>query len=95
MADADRGQFDHRSLFDAGDHLAQMALEIIAGIDRQGRIVHRRSVRDHHQDFPLLRPRHQPIMRPEQRLAVDVLLEDAFAQHEAKALARAAPGLLG
>ena len=31
-----------------------MALEIIAGIDRQGGIVDRRPVRDHHQDATLL-----------------------------------------
>ena len=34
-------------------------------------------------------------MRPEQRLAVDVFLEQAFAHHQAEIAARAAPGLVG
>ena len=31
-------------------------------------------------------PREQAVMRPEQRLAVDILLEDALAQHQAEDL---------
>src|SRR5207248_4073386 len=37
----------------------------------------------------------QPVMRPEQRLAVDILLEDAFAQHQPEAAAGAAPWRVG
>src|SRR5262249_52147054 len=75
--------------------LAQMPLEIVAGIDREGRIVDRRAVRDDHQDAPLLGPAEETIMRPEQRLAVDVLLEDALAQHEAEAAPRPPPRRVG
>src|SRR3546814_2261066 len=34
-------------------------------------------------------------MRPEQRLAVDILLEQALAHHQAQVLARATPGRVG
>src|SRR5215471_5187751 len=50
MADADRGQLDLAGLLDVADHLAQVFFEIVAGVDRQRRIVDRRAVRDHHQD---------------------------------------------
>src|SRR5207248_2143024 len=49
------------------------------------------AVRDHHQDAALLRPPAQPIMRPNEGLAVDVLLEDAFAQHQPEAAPGAPP----
>ena len=77
------------------DHLAQVLLEIVAGIDRQRRIVDRRAVGDHHQDAALLGPAEQAVMRPQQRLAVDVLLEDALAQHQAEVLAGAPPRRVG
>src|SRR5215831_15260427 len=44
MADADGDQFDRGAGLDILDHPAQMALEIVAGIDRQRRIVDRRAV---------------------------------------------------
>jgi hypothetical protein len=34
-------------------------------------------------------------VRPEQRLAVDVFLQQALAHHQAEVAARAAPGLVG
>src|SRR5690606_33220995 len=95
VADADGGEFDWRTRLDPLDHLAQMPLEIIARIDRQGGIVDRRAVGDDHQDAALFRPRDQAVMRPEQRLAVDIFLEDALAQHQAQALARPPPRRVG
>src|SRR5439155_11450907 len=44
---------------------------------------------------PVLRPDHQAAIGPEQRLAVDVLLEQPFAQHQAEILASPAPGRVG
>ena len=35
MADADGDEFDGRALLDVVDHLAQMLLEIVAGVDRE------------------------------------------------------------
>ena len=39
MTDADRDQFDRRAGFDFLDDITQMALQIIAGIDRQRGVV--------------------------------------------------------
>src|SRR5262249_22695049 len=44
VADADGDQLDRRARLDPVDDVAQMALEVVAGIDRQGRIVDRRAV---------------------------------------------------
>jgi len=54
MADADGDELDRRTGLDLLDHVAQVALKIVAGIDRQRRIVDRRAVGDHHQDLALL-----------------------------------------
>src|SRR5690606_9261914 len=51
--------------------------------------------RDDHQDAPLLGPGDQAAVGPEQRLAVDVLLEDALAQHQAQILAGPPPRRIG
>ena len=90
VADADRDQLHRRVALDLADHLAQVALEIVAGIDRKRRIIDRRAVGNHHQDAALLATRKQTAVRPDKRLAIDILFEDAFAQHEAEACARAA-----
>ena len=95
VADADGDQLDRRARLDPVDDVAQVALEIVAGIDRQRRIVDRRAVGDHHQDLALLGARQQAVVRPQQRLAVDVLLEDALAQHQAEVLARPPPRRVG
>src|SRR5581483_1289333 len=92
MTNADRDQLDRRARLDLLDDMAQVPLEIVAGIDRQRGIIDRRTVRDHHQDLALLRPREQALVRPVQRLAVDILLEQPFAHHQAKILARTPPG---
>src|SRR3954451_6418448 len=84
VADADRDQFDRRAGFDLLDDLAQMPFEIIAGVDRKRGIVNRRAVGNHHQDAPLLGTSEQALVRPIQRLAVDVLLQQAFAHHQAE-----------
>src|SRR3984893_13707910 len=44
MADADGYELDRRARLDPVDDVAQMALEVVAGIDRQRRIVDRRAV---------------------------------------------------
>ena len=95
VADADGDQLDRRARLDLLDDPAQMAFEIVAGIDRERRIVDRRAVGDHHQDLALLGARQQPLMRPVERLAVDVLLEQALAHHQAEILARAPPRRVG
>ena len=95
MADADGDQLDRRAVLDLLDDVAQVLLEIVAGIYRQRRIVDRRAVGDHHQDAPLLGAAEQALMRPIQRLAVDVLLQQALAHHQAQILARAPPWRVG
>ena len=95
MADADGDEFHGRAGLDLLDDEAQVPLEVVAGIHRKGRIVDRRAVRDHHQDAALLGPAEQALVRPVERLAVDVLLEQALAHHQAEILARAAPGRVG
>ena len=95
VADADRDQLDRRALLDPVDHLPQMPLEIAAAIGRRGRIVDRRAVRNDHQDPPLLGPGDQPVVRPQQRLAVDILLEQPLAHHQAEIAAGVAIRLVG
>ena len=64
MADADGDQL-HRALgLNLFDHLPQMALKIVADIHVQCGIVHRRAVRNHHQDLALFRSPQHPVMRP-------------------------------
>src|SRR5262249_46485799 len=59
-----------------------------------GRIVNRRAVGNDHENPALLGALDEAVVRPQQRFAVDVLLEDAFAQHQAEGLSRAPPGRL-
>jgi hypothetical protein len=87
VADADGDELDRRARLDPVDDVAQMALEVVAGIDRQRQIVDRGAVGDH-RDLALLRCATAGTMRPQQRLAVDVLLEMPSAQHQAGMLAR-------
>ena len=54
-------------------------------------VVDRRAVGDHHQNAALLGAPDEPLVRPVERLAVDVLLEQALAHHQAEVLARAPP----
>src|SRR5256885_14909858 len=72
-----------------------MFFEVVAGIDRESRIINRGAVGDDHKDATLLAALAQPVVRPDQRLAVDVLLEDALAQHQPEAAPGAAPGGVG
>ena len=64
VADADGDQLDRRARLDLLDDLAQMPLEIVAGIDRQRGIVDRRAVGDHHQDLALLGARRAGACAP-------------------------------
>ena len=84
MPDADGDQLDRRACFDVLDDLAQMTLKIIAGVDRQRRIVNRGAVGNHHQDPPLLRPPDKSAMRPGEGLSVDVFLQQSLAHHQAQ-----------
>ena len=95
MADADGDQFHRAARFDMADGSAQMPLEIIAAVHRQGRIVHRSAVRDHHQDAAVFRAGKQPVMCPQQRLAVDILLQQALAHHQAEIFPGAPPRCIG
>src|SRR3546814_649683 len=45
MADADRHQLDRRAVLDVADHVAQVLLEVVAGIHRERRIVDRGAIR--------------------------------------------------
>jgi hypothetical protein len=58
-------------------------------------VIDRRAVGDHHQDAAVFGAGENAAVRPEQRLAVDVFLEQALAHHQAQVLARAAPGFVG
>src|SRR6267142_7102355 len=95
VTDANRNQLYWRASLDLLDHPAQMALQIVAGIDREGRVIDRRAIGNHHQNAALLAASQQTLMRPVKRLAVDVLLEQALAHHQAEILARAPPGRIG
>src|SRR3546814_1374516 len=66
----------------SSDLFAQVAVEIIARIDRQGRIVDRGAIRNNHQDAALLGPADQALMRPQQGLAIDILFQQPLAQHQ-------------
>src|SRR4051794_41932587 len=91
MADADRGQLDRSLALNLADDLAQMLFEIIAGVDRQRRIVDRRAVRDDHQDLAFFGPAQEAVLRPGEGLAVDILLQDALAPHQPQISPGAAP----
>src|SRR6185369_10784228 len=95
MTDADRDQFDRRAGLDLLDDVAQMPLEVIAGIDREGGIVDRRAVRNHHQDLALFGTAKQPLVRPVQRLAVDVFLQQPLAHHQPEIFPRTTPWGVG
>jgi hypothetical protein len=76
VADADGDELHRRAGLDLLDDPAQVPLQVVARVHRQGGIVHRRAVGDHHQDLALLGAGEQALVRPVQRLAVDVLLEE-------------------
>ncbi len=95
MADADGEKLDRRAVLDIGDHFAKMLFKIAAAVHRQGRIIDRRAIRDHQHDPPILGAGQQALMRPHQCLAVDILFQDALAQHQSQRLARAAPRRVG
>src|SRR5690606_15072746 len=95
VADADRDELDRALLLDPLDHLAEVRLEVASRVHAERRIVDRRPVADHHQDAAVLGPRQQAVVGPDQRLAVDVLLEQPLAHHQPEALARAAVRLVG
>ena len=58
-------------------------------------IVDRRAIRDHHQDAALFGPAEHALVRPGERLAVDVLLEQALAHHQCEVALGAPPGCVG
>ena len=95
VADADGDQFDGRIGLDLVDDLPQMGFQIGTTVHGQCAVIDRRAVRDHHQDTPLLRAAEQAAMRPGQRLAVDVLLQQPLAHHQREVAACTAPGRVG
>jgi ParB/RepB/Spo0J family partition protein len=92
---ADRGQLDFADALDVADDVAQMLFEVVARVDREGRVVDRGPVGDHDQDAALFGALAQPVVRPQERLAVGVLLEDALAQHQPETAPGAPPGCVG
>src|SRR5262249_21427651 len=88
-------QLDRRARLDVADDPAQVAFEIISRIYREGGIVNRRAIRDHHQDAAAFHTPQQALVRPVERLAVDVLLEQAFTHHQPEILARPSPRGVG
>ena len=72
-----------------------MAFEEARRVDRQRAVVDRRAVGNDHQDAAVLGAAQQAVVRPHQRLAVDVFLEQPLAHHQAEIAARAAPRLVG
>uniref|UniRef100_A0A0N5A5N4 LigA n=1 Tax=Parastrongyloides trichosuri TaxID=131310 RepID=A0A0N5A5N4_PARTI len=95
VADADGQQFDRAARLDLLDHLTQVLVQIEGRIGRLGRIIDRRAVRDDHHDLPRLGPGQQAVVRPFQRLAVDVFLQQALAHHQAQVLLGPAPRRIG
>jgi hypothetical protein len=76
------------------DHLAQVALEIVAGLTDS---VESSTGAPSEITIRILRcsGRRSGVVRPEQRLAVDVFLQQALAHHQAEIAARAPPGRVG
>src|SRR4029450_2350623 len=72
-----------------------MTLQICPGVDRERGIVDRRPVGNHHQDAPLLWPGEQAVVRPGERLAVNILLKQAFAHHQPEIAPRTPPRCIG
>src|SRR5262249_3007782 len=95
VADADCDQLDRRARLDVFDHPAQVTFEVVARIDGERGIVDRGAIRDHHEDAALLGARQHPPVRPVERLAVDVLLEQPLAHHQPEVLACPPPGRVG
>ena len=95
MADADGDQLHRRAVLDLVDDEAQVLFEVVAGVHREGGIVHRRAVGNHHQDAPLLGAGEQALVRPIHRLAVNILLQQALAHHQPEVAARAPPWRVG
>src|SRR3546814_10076350 len=71
-----------------------MTLQIGAAVDGQGGIVDWRTVTDDHHYAAILGPADQAVMRPEERLAIDVFLEQPFAHHQAEIASRPTPGFV-
>ena len=95
MADADGEQFHGRLDLNAVDGVLEVLLQVIARVHEQGGVVHRQAVGDHHQHLALFRAHHDAVVRPDERLAVDVLLQHFLAHHQPEVLAGAVPGVVG
>jgi hypothetical protein len=78
VADVDGDQLHLVAALDVADHLAQVLLQVIPGVHRQRRFIDRRAVADHQHNTPMLRTRQQAAIRPQQRLAADVLLQQTL-----------------
>ena len=91
VAYANGNKLHRAACFDVFDHFAQVALEVVARVDGQRGIIHWRAVADHHRYASLFLAGSRRSLT-HQRLAVDVLFQDAFAQHQTQALACPTPG---
>ena len=81
--------------FDVANDGLQVAFEILVAVGGHRRLVHRRAVRHDDQNPPRLRALQQAGVRPQQGLAVDVLLEHLVVEKQPERDARAAPRHVG
>ena len=84
VADADRRELHRRARFDVVDDLPQVLVEIVVAVGGERGLVHRRAVGDDDEDAAAFAAGEQAAVRPEQRLAVDVLLEHLVVQEQAE-----------
>src|SRR5262245_45213207 len=82
VADADGSQLHTGPPFDVLDDDLQVGLEILVAVGRERRFIHRRAVGDDDEDAAGLAAGEQAAVRPDQRLAVDVLFEHLVVQKE-------------
>ena len=95
MADANRCQLHGRLGFNPANNLAQMPFKIASRIDRQSAVIDGCSIRNHHQNAAVFCARKQPVMRPDQRLAIDILFQQPLAHHQAQIAPSAPPRFIG
>jgi len=95
VADADRRELHARSTLDVLDDDLQMALQVFVTVGGERRFVHRRAIGDDDEDAARLGAGEQSTVRPDQRFAVDVLLEHLVVEKQPESDPRPAPGNVG
>ena len=95
VADADGDQLHRGVILDLVDRVLQMLFEVVRRIHEQRRVIDGQTVGNDHQQLALLGASHDAIVRPDERLAVDILLQQVLSHHQAKIALRPAPGVIG